>query len=219
MLCLRQTDLPRSPRSSQTPPPRCAGTSILRKRRESFHPCGAADPDVRPSNGLSFCSENTCFPCAIDRRDFSVSRHCLLKKKTDAVAVVAAEDPPRVSRCCTRGENQRSFRAACLSSWACAQVRLRCAIMAMKEATASVSLTPSSPICATHLAAIVSSRGGQCSLRRPTSCPAVHSSSGHQLSCQLFKWSEDHPGWTSRTERCLCVRLIASSTLERSCTC
>ena len=53
----------------------------------------------------------------------------------------------------------------------------------------------------------------------PTAALALHSSSCHQLSCQLFHWSEDHPGWTSRSGSCACVRLIASSTLVRSCTC
>ena len=111
-----------------------------------------------------------------------------------------------VKSCCTRGENQGSFRAAFLSSWAFAQVRLRCSFMAMTESTASVSLRPSSPICAIQLAATVSSRGRQCSsspefhddfaspYQLPTAALAVHSSSRHQLSCQLFHWSEDHPG-------------------------
>ena len=42
----------------------------------------------------------------------------------------------------------QSFRAAFLSSWACAEVRL----MATKESMAPVSLRPSSPICAIQLA-------------------------------------------------------------------
>ena len=39
-------------------------------------------------------------------------------------------------------KNTRSFRAAFLSSWAWAQVRLRFSFMAMKKSTASVSLRP-----------------------------------------------------------------------------
>ena len=61
-----------------------------------------------------------------------------------------------------RGEkNPRPFRATFLSSCACAQVRLRCSFIAIKESMASVSLRPSSPICVIQLVANVSSRGGQ----------------------------------------------------------
>ena len=72
-LCLRQTDLPRSPRSSHAPPPRCAKTSILRMRREPFHPCCAAYADIQPSNGLFFLHRKHLFSLrSRARRSFGV---------------------------------------------------------------------------------------------------------------------------------------------------
>ena len=53
----------------------------------------------------------------------------------------------------------------------------------------------------------------------PVEALEVHPVPSHQLIFQLVHWSEDHPGRTSRSRSCWCVRLIASSTLVRSCTC
>ena len=83
----------------------------------------------------------------------------------------SCRDPFARFRTAARDEkNPRSFRAASLSSRAWAQVRVRCSFMGMKESTASVPLRNSSPICAIQLAAIVSSRGRQCSSSYSPDC-------------------------------------------------
>ena len=117
-----------------------------------------------------FLCQKHLFSCAIEHGDFSVSRHCLLKSNTDAVAVVAAEDPPGGFTLLYE-KRKSAVLSCCLLEFVA--LCLRCAFMAMKESTVSVSLAPSSPICGIQLAAIVSSRRGQCS--SSSDCSSVSS--------------------------------------------
>ena len=63
--------------------------SNLRRRREQFHPCYVVSLDIQPSSDPSSCSENTCFPCAVEREDLSVFRLRLWDLKIDVLTVAA----------------------------------------------------------------------------------------------------------------------------------
>ena len=91
--------------------------SILRKRREQFHPRCVVSLDIQPSSNPSYYSENTCFSLrSRARRSFSVPSpsmgfgdrriDCLSCRETFARFRTAARDE----------KNPRSFRAAFLST-------------------------------------------------------------------------------------------------------
>ena len=63
--------------------------SIQKKQEEQFHPCCVASLGIRFSSDPSFCSENICFPCAVEHEDLLAFRLRPLDLETGAATVLS----------------------------------------------------------------------------------------------------------------------------------